>query len=146
MPTPVVTQLSFISPSFNWHVEAVTRWLPFYRQHFPVHFHQIDHIWVTIKSPHPVKNGRLFEDDNFRYIFLTVLFFHFDFNFTLVCFEGSNWQYLSTDSDYGMARSRRQAIIWINDDSILWRIYAALLGYGLTNSIDWWTADYIYKK
>ena len=38
-----------------------------------------------------------------------------DLNFTEVCFQGSNKQYSSNGSDYGLAPSRRQAIIWTND-------------------------------
>ena len=29
--------------------------------------------------------------------------------------QGSNWQYISIDSDNGLASNRRQAFIWTND-------------------------------
>ena len=41
---------------------------------------------------------------------------------------GSNWQYVSTGSDNGLAPSRLQTIIWTNVDPYHRRIYAALGG------------------
>ena len=38
----------------------------------------------------------------------------------------SNWQYDIIGLDNGLAPNRRQAIIWINDDLVYWRIYASL--------------------
>ena len=49
---------------------------------------------------------------------------YFDWNFTEVCSEGSNWQLYSNDLDDGLVLSRRQAIIWTNAVLIDWRIYA----------------------
>ena len=39
----------------------------------------------------------------------------FDYDFTEVCFQGSNSQYSSIGSDNGLAPARRQEIIWTND-------------------------------
>ena len=38
----------------------------------------------------------------------------------------SNEQYPSIGSDNGLAPTRRQAIMWANDDMVYWRIYASL--------------------
>ena len=57
---------------------------------------------------------------------------YFDKNFNEVCSQGSNWQYHSIGLDNGLARNRRQAIIWTNADPIHGRIYAALGGDKLT--------------
>ena len=57
---------------------------------------------------------------------------YFDYNFTDVCSQGSNWQSSSIDLDNGLAPNRWQAIIWTNDDPINWRIYATLGGDELT--------------
>ena len=43
-------------------------------------------------------------------------YMNFDYDFTEVCSQRSNWQYSSMGSDNGLAPSRRQAIIWTNDD------------------------------
>ena len=37
---------------------------------------------------------------------------NFDWNFTEICSQGSNWQYYSIGSDNGLSLTRRQAIIW----------------------------------
>ena len=37
------------------------------------------------------------------------------YDFIEICFWGSNEQYSSIGSDYGMAPTMRQAIIWTND-------------------------------
>ena len=47
-------------------------------------------------------------------------------NFNEVCSLRSNWQYSSIGSDNGLAPTRRQAIIWANDDPVQRRIYASL--------------------
>ena len=57
---------------------------------------------------------------------------YFDSNFTEVCSQGSNWQYVRIGSVNGLAPNRRQAITWTNDDPVHWRIYAALGGDELT--------------
>ena len=51
---------------------------------------------------------------------------YFDYNFTDVCPQGSNWQSSSIGLDNGLAPNRRQPIIWTNADPINWRIYATL--------------------
>ena len=56
---------------------------------------------------------------------------YFDLNFTGVCSQVSNWQYLSIGLDKGLAPNKRQAIIWTNADPIRWRIYAAQGGDAL---------------
>ena len=40
---------------------------------------------------------------------------NFDYNFTEVGSQGSNWQYSIIGLDNGLAPTRRQAIIWTND-------------------------------
>ena len=56
---------------------------------------------------------------------------NFDYDFTEICFQGSNWQYSSIDLDNGLAPKRRQAIIGTNDDHVQQRIYAS---FGLNES------------
>ena len=58
------------------------------------------------------KMAAIFSDDIFKYIFLNE-----------VCAWGSNQKYPSIGSDNGLAPVRRQAIIWINEDLLHWRIY-----------------------
>ena len=43
---------------------------------------------------------------------------NFDEYFTEICAEGSNLNYSSIGSDNGLAPTRRQAIIWTNDDKL----------------------------
>ena len=43
---------------------------------------------------------------------------YFDSNLTEVILQGSNWQWCSIGSDNGLARTRRQAIIWTNADPV----------------------------
>ena len=57
---------------------------------------------------------------------------YFDWNFTDVCPQGSNWQSSSIGLDNGLAPNRRQAIIWTNADPMDWRIYATPGGDELT--------------
>ena len=45
-------------------------------------------------------------------------YMNFDQNFSEVCFHRSKLWYSSIDSDDGLAPTRRQAIIWTNDDQI----------------------------
>ena len=40
----------------------------------------------------------------------------------------ANWQWPNIGLDNGLVPNMRQAIIWTNDDSIHWRIYAVLGG------------------
>ena len=54
---------------------------------------------------------------------LKVLYFYH--NVIEVCYQGSNWQFLCTSLDNGLAPNRRQAIIWNNAEPIHWRIYVA---------------------
>ena len=63
---------------------------------------------------------------HFRMHFLECYSMNFDCNLTDVCSWGSNLQYTSTASCNGLAPIRRQAIIWINDGQVCWRIYASL--------------------
>ena len=50
-----------------------------------------------------------------------------------------NWQYATVGSGNGLALNRRQAIIWINDGSVYWRIYASPAG------LDEFNVDYKCK-
>ena len=47
-------------------------------------------------------------------------------NSTKICSLGSNWQYGSIDSDYGLAPTSRQAVIWTAVDIFYWPIHASL--------------------
>ena len=52
---------------------------------------------------------------HFQMHFLDRKHLNFDWDFTGVCSQGSNWQYTSIGSDNGWATIMRQAIIWTND-------------------------------
>ena len=58
--------------------------------------------------------------------FSSAFYFEFEIRFRCNLSSGSDWQYGSIDSDNGLAPNRRQAIIWINDGLVNWRIYASL--------------------
>ena len=47
----------------------------------------------------------------------------------------SNWQYPSIDLDNGLVPNRRQAIIWNNADQMHVRIYSALRGDKLHDTL-----------
>ena len=49
-----------------------------------------------------------------------------------MCSLGSNWQYIITGLDNGLALNRGQAIIWTNDSLVNWHIYASLGLNGIT--------------
>ena len=71
-------------------------------------------------------------------------FFHrrwlyFDQNFTKVCSQGSNQQQSSIGSDNGLARNRRQAIIWASDGLDYLCIYVSLSLNELIKSIHFTT-------
>ena len=53
---------------------------------------------------------------HFQMHFLEWKCMNFDSDFTELSSQGSNWQYLSTSSDNGLAPTRWQAIIWTNAD------------------------------
>ena len=53
---------------------------------------------------------------------------NFNYNFTEVCSQGSNWLQVSTGSGNGLAPNRRETITRINADPILRRIYTVLGG------------------
>ena len=53
---------------------------------------------------------------------------YFDSNFTKICSQGSDWQWVSIGSGNGLALNRRQAITWTNANPFHRRIYAALGG------------------
>ena len=46
---------------------------------------------------------------------------------------------INIDSDNDLALSRRQAIIWTNDNIVYWRIYASLKLEDLTHTIGYYT-------
>ena len=54
----------------------------------------------------------LLEDDIFPIHFIEWILLYFNSNFTEICSQGSNYQYASTGSDYGLAPVRHQAFIW----------------------------------
>ena len=60
--------------------------------------------------------------------------FVFCLNFT-ICSKGSNWQKINVGSGNGLAPNRWQAITWTNTDLIPGRIYAALGGNGLIETL-----------
>ena len=57
-----------------------------------------------------------FRRQHFQAHFLERKCQNFDYNFTEVCSYESNWQYSSIVWDNGLVPTRRQAIIWSNDD------------------------------
>ena len=75
--------------------------------------------------------------DNYRrhfQIYLQWKCLYFNYNFTEVCSQGSNWLYVSTGSGNGLAPNRRETITQINADQIHRRIYTALGGNKITKS------------
>ena len=68
--------------------------------------------------------------ENYRHfqIYLQWKCLHFNYNFTEVYSQGSNWLYVSTGSGSGLAPNRRETITRINADPIHRRIYTALGG------------------
>ena len=54
----------------------------------------------------------------FSSVFSWTKLLNFKIKFHWKCSVSSTWQYISTGSDNGLARSRRQAIIWYNDDPV----------------------------
>ena len=57
---------------------------------------------------------------------------NFNYNFTEVCSQGSNWLKVSTGSGNGLTPNRRETITRINADQIHRRIYTALGGNKIT--------------
>ena len=55
-----------------------------------------------------------------------------------MCSLGSSRQYTIIGSDNGLAPNRRQAIIWVNDGPVFWRIYASI---GLNEFLTHWGRD-----
>ena len=49
-----------------------------------------------------------------------------ELNFIEICSLRSNWQWPSIGSNNDLAPNGRQAIVWTNDGSVYWRIYASL--------------------
>ena len=82
-------------------------WAPLIRPS-SVLFHQ--HIKTEIKR------GCHFADDIFKFIkFLVCKLLHFDWKFSQICFQMSNWHEANIYSDNGSALDRWFTIIWIND-------------------------------
>ena len=71
------------------------------------------------------QNGHRFANDIFK-PFAWMKCLNFDWNFTDVCSQGSNWQNASIGPDNGLATNRRLAIIWTNGNLCCWRLYASL--------------------
>ena len=70
------------------------------------------------------QNGHHFPDDIFKWIFLnenTWISIKIE-----VCSQGSNQQYSSIGSDYGLALVRWQTIIWTNEGLVYWCKYVSL--------------------
>ena len=61
----------------------------------------------------------------FQMYFLQWKYQNFNWNFTEICSQVSNWWYASIGSDNGLALMQRQAIIWTNDDLVYWHMYAS---------------------
>ena len=66
--------------------------------------------------------------------FSLIKMLEFCLNFTEVYTLGSNWQWVSIDSDNGLAPNRRQPIIWTNDGFLYWRKEVSLDFGGLISS------------
>ena len=60
--------------------------------------------------------------------------FEFWLNVAEVCSQWSNLQYDNIGSDNGLVPARRQAIIWINEVPVYWRIYTSL-GHNELNTL-----------
>ena len=68
----------------------------------------------------------LFADDIFKCIFLNDSYCT-SIQISLICSQGSNYQYARIDSDNGLVPNRLQAITRTNAaDPVLWCIYVAL--------------------
>ena len=74
-----------------------------------------------INTWRPRQNGNHFVNDIFTCISLNEYW-----DFTEVCFQGSNQQYSSIGSDNGLVPTRWQAIIWTNDGLVYRRICASV--------------------
>ena len=81
---------------------------------------------MSVNTLRPRQNGRHFHRQYFQMHFPEWKCLNFDWNFTEICSLGSNWQQSSAGSDDDLAPSRRQAIIWTNDDLFCWCIYTSL--------------------
>ena len=77
--------------------------------------------------PHP-QNGHHFHRRHFQMHFHGWKFLYFHSNFTEVCSQGPNWQWVSVGSGNGLTPNRRQAITRANAGPVHWHIYAALGG------------------
>ena len=84
--------------------------------------------WTGLSHLPLNKIAAILADDIFKWIFYGENVWVSIKNFTEVCSQESNWQWLSPGLDNGLAPNRRQAIIWTNADPIHWRIYAELGG------------------
>ena len=88
------------------------------------------HICVSraqrVNTLRPRPNGCYFADDIFKCFSLIENLWFFYYNFTEICFLGSDWQYGSIGSDNGLASNTHQAIILTNDGLGYWHIYASL--------------------
>ena len=82
----------------------------------------------------PGQNDRHFTGDMFKRIFLKENI-SISNKISLKCVLWVNIQYVRIGSESGLARSRRQAIIWAYADQVHWRIYAALRGEELIKVI-----------
>ena len=80
---------------------------------------------------------------------------YFDSNFTEICSQVSNWQYVCVGSGNGLAPNRRQANIWTNAGPVYWRIYAVLGGdelmkinrrWNLLSNLSQWNRLFIYRQ
>ena len=75
--------------------------------------------WINTLRPRP--KGCHFADNIFKCIFLNENL-KFKRYFTEMCSFGSNWQYVITGLDNGLAQNRWQAITWTNDGLDYWCI------------------------
>ena len=57
---------------------------------------------------------------HFQMHFFNEKFLRFNLNFTEVCSQGSDWQWVSTGSGNGKAPNRWQAITWTSGDPLHW--------------------------
>ena len=113
------------------YVFSITACITFFR-FFKIRWHISDWLprsrvtWQQVNTLGSRKNDCHDAIEIFKFISCAVVILYFESNVTEICSLWSNYKPAGMhciDSDNGMAPSKRQAIIWINDDIIYWCIY-----------------------
>ena len=66
------------------------------------------------------------QNDIYKNIFLHENFFNSRWNLIQLCSFEFNWKYISIGSDSGLVPNWQQAVIWTNEELVLWHIYQSL--------------------